>query len=391
MDILNSLRSKLDRYIEGSFPFNNFIKAWKDKQAAFKVEMSDLKPVLIPRTAPNKFAATSTTVRSGLATKHDQVEQISLDSDEEDAANTRPAATPSPSKKRKVANGSEQVSPQKCVANLRPVNAVDRRGRPSIHYSFVHYLHDHVGLAERFKLEWVKRTLSDLSNSGLPNEIDPKATSYLISLSTKNWHIPMNAFLDGTEQCIQQLVGKLLGDVSGRWRQTDFYKESTVIVNQFLDDIMEEQRASALHLLQLETFKPLTLNDNYMDWLAEKELEQFSVQRFETRVDKHLDEEEALIGKRTEGMERVRRRKLVKSEMIGPDPFQKEVETMARVRGYYGVASMRFVDQICLYVQGELMEKCRTQLSERLIAELGVYGDDGEWCSSDPSDLVKLM
>jgi len=93
--------------------------------------------------------------------------------------------------------------------------------------------------------------------------------------------------------------------------------------------------------------------------------------RFRQRFNQRLEDKFAELGKPLNAQEQSNVR-----QELGPDPYQREVEVMAKIRAYYCIASTRFIDNICASVQGELFEDFKMGLREQLIDSLGVSAAD---------------
>jgi hypothetical protein len=64
-------------------------------------------------------------------------------------------------------------------------------------------------------------------------------------------------------------------------------------------------------------------------------------------------------------------------DVLGPDPYSREVGVMARIRAYYQIASIPFLDQVVQAVEAELFIKFRDGLQEDLAAVLQIFGENG--------------
>lgn len=233
--------------------------------------------------------------------------------------------------------------------------------------------------AERFKLEVIRKILDDFSASDI-GEVDPKAVDHLILKTFEHWDAPMKKFLDDTESALRDNIHKALEEVFRQWRTTDLYKESYRIIMTFLATHMESQRKDvAERSLRLERFKPITWNSEAMEANRREELGIFENARYEARAHAYYDEQDARTGRATSQQER--HRKIVSGQAraeIGVDPYQREVDVMAKIRAYYNIASSRFIDHICQSLQAELFESFRTDIQGELLLGLQVNDQDAQ-------------
>jgi hypothetical protein len=113
----------------------------------------------------------------------------------------------------------------------------------------------------------------------------------------------------------------------------------------------------------------------------EEELEVFQAARFKARTDAFFNQQDHVTRKETSSEERARKRRADMDGLktkIGPDPYDREVKVMAKIRAYYQIASIRFVDHIRQSVEAELFDKFRNGLYEDLVEGLRVTQENGE-------------
>ncbi|KAJ9667410.1 hypothetical protein H2201_002611 [Coniosporium apollinis] len=360
---LTDFASIMQRHVEGSHPHHELRLTWRQHCQTFKEAITSLRPTLIRKTDA-EVAAAARVPRpqrkfNGTPTKREHADAVMIESDSEQERSVAPE--PSPSKRPRIMTSAGASGPQTPRAPQKrcPVKASD--------------------LAARFKLEDIRKALDDFSASDI-GEVDPKAVDFLILKTFEQWDAPMKKFLDDTETVLRVNIRRALDDVFCKWKTTDLYKESSRIIDRFLTNHMENQRKEiAERALRLERFKPITWNSETMEVNRMEELEVFQHARYEARANAYLDEQDARTGKATSLQERHRRimTDQVRKE-VGPDPYQREVEVMAKVRAYYNIASMRFVDHICQSLQVELIESFRTDIREELMLGLQVKEDHGD-------------
>lgn len=187
----------------------------------------------------------------------------------------------------------------------------------------------------------------------------------------------MRTFLDDTDKVLRVHVRKALDEAFSQWKTTDLYKESYRIIDTFLTTHIQSQRQDvAERALRLERFKPITLNIETLERNRVEELEVFQAARYEARASAWIDEQDARTGKATSLQDR--HRKIATDQVrkeVGTDPYQREVEVTAKVRGYYNITSNSFVDHICKSLQVELFDSFRTDIHGGLVEGLSVVDD----------------
>ncbi|TKA79525.1 hypothetical protein B0A49_01091 [Cryomyces minteri] len=363
LEALNRFNNILERHIEGAHPYNDFRHEWRALAQEFVQNVTQMRPTLIVR-APSDVTPQPVTFGSTTTpTKRESQETISILSDSEDELPTPSRKQSMPVKKRKLNASSNETSPQKFRT---PQNR--------------HTTRPPVGLAKTFKLEGIRDTLEKVCTSDIPGEVDPKAVDHLRIESLTNWDKAMDEFIRKTEMALGRTLHAILEDVLSPWKSTALYKETSKILDDYLSLGVGEQRTHAQRALRLEQFKPMTMNDKSIEENEKKELAYFEAARYAARANSYLNQQEAMLGKRPD-LNEVRTGKIQTDQTLrkelGVDPFQREVGVMAKVRGYYNVASMRFVDHVVQGLQVELFDRCRTHLHEELKTGLHVDVEDG--------------
>ncbi|TKA71917.1 hypothetical protein B0A49_03771 [Cryomyces minteri] len=363
LEALNRFNNVVERHIEGAHPYNDFRHEWRALAQEFVQNVTQMRPTLIVSTPsdvtprPVTFGSTTTPA------KQESQETISILSDSEGELPTPSRKQSMPAKKRKLNASPNETPPQKF--------------RTPQHR---HTTRPPVGLAKTFKLEGIRDTLEKVCTSDIPGEVDPKAVDHLRIESLANWDKAMNDFIKKTEMALGRTLHAILDDVLSLWKSTALYKETSKILDDYLSLGVGEQRTHAQRAPRLEQFKPMTMNDKSIEENEKKELAYFEAARYAARANSYLNQQEAMLGKRPD-LNEVRTRKIQTDQTLrkdlGVDPFQREVGVMAKVRGYYNVASMRFVNHIVQGFQVELFDRCRTHLHEELKTGLHVDVEDG--------------
>ncbi|KAF2136013.1 uncharacterized protein K452DRAFT_303099 [Aplosporella prunicola CBS 121167] len=352
---LGSFISTVTKQLEGELPSNDFRKSWKKRREEFSEALFDQRPKLVYTAAsdgeqvfreragsimPN-FPGTPQTPAVPGTPRNPQV--IDLDSE--------PDATPS--KKRKKRETSYEI---RRTASSKPS-----------------------ALNKRFTLEAIRSTLNDLSTSDIPGDIDPKAVNHMRLETLKNWDQPMAAFLDGVLEAIRDTIKKALDATLQAWNTTELYTKTKQLSEDFVQDITHQlHNVYAPRALRLERCKPMTENFASLKSNEEKELEIFQEARWKARTEAYFNNQDRVTGKTTQPADR--QKKMVDEHFrksLGPDPFAREVEAMSKIRGYYTIASTRFVDHLCQSFQADVFEVLRCNLHDELVASLEIYKDDG--------------
>ncbi|EOD44506.1 putative dynamin family protein [Neofusicoccum parvum UCRNP2] len=173
-------------------------------------------------------------------------------------------------------------------------------------------------------------------------------------------------------------LNQALDDTLRAWKTTELSRETAHLTESFFNMAFTEQRDMAVpRALRLERHKPMTENRVALESNEKKELEIFQNARILARTTAYFDELDATTQKQTSRVERQRKANDVSfRSQLGPDPFAREVEAMSKIRGYYNLASMRYVDAVVMGIQVELFEKLKEGLRNELTTVLGIAGEN---------------
>ncbi|KAF2434192.1 hypothetical protein EJ08DRAFT_582410 [Tothia fuscella] len=339
--------------IDGEKQPNDLSTAWKDIKKTFKQDIISVqRPTLLVNTVgapqelsrPVKNEYPTNPKSSPLKKPKTHTEVINLDSDTEQEA----PVTPSPAKKRKFT---------------------------------LEYAPSSNALKTVFRLDEIRRTLDEFCSSGLPDIVEPKAVDNLILSTLENWHVPTSRLVNALENVLRSALQRTLEETAREWKTTLLFSEIMRISQQvFLRVHVGHLRdMSAPRALRLERTKPITEDTKTMSRYIQEETEHFQNARFKALSETYFDKLDTMTGKETSPHDRERKRQSDREGLkakIGPDPYDREVRVMAQIRGYYQIASMRFVDNIRQMVEAELFAKFRDGLHNDLQDGLKVHGAD---------------
>lgn len=374
MEALSNFKTAVNRHVEGIHPHNDLRNSLRRITVAFEEELHGQRPGF--------FASTP----AGYEKRVISLLTDDEGSDDECSVTSTTLKTPSKSHKRPHHEESPTKRPriEEPSANdiKTPLGMQSLLGTP------------HTGQTQRgptklrLRLNQIRETLADLSLSNIPSETDPRAVDHLRSQSIMGWEPPMDRFLKRVGERLQVSLDHLLAEACDGWLTTEFYKESRQMLRTFLSTIMSQQREHAHRALRLEMAQPLTMNEEGFESHRTKELSRLEDERLTRRVFEDLKKKERdtaadrdATRERHEALfKRAKDEKKLRDAMDAkPDPFQREVEAMASVLGYYNVALVRFLDHIVQGIHGEALHQCREELSRQLRAGLMVDSPEGQF------------
>lgn len=349
LEFLALFKSEIQQAIKGEYPNHLFKTEWRAYAEGYRSQMTTMRPALFIKSSEEAKR------------KSELPRPISIDDSEHDEQQQR---TPSASRKRPVK--SEPVTPKK-KAKHRNTNGSNTSEGIRVRGTL-------------FTLDAIRELLQNM-RSDIPNLPQPKAIEILISRSITGWNEPLKYLFDSVTSLLTDKVSTTLNLHLALWEKTELFQVVKSASAEFMLAASARLHRKLAKILNYELAHPLTLNEGALDYHQQHELRVFEAARREFRGGLMIDEQEAITGKFTEDSDRVRKLEKLTPEMLKPDPWQREVEVMSRVRGYYSVAAIRLVDHVYQIVQAELFEHCSTNLPVALEEALGIHKTDGEWLS----------
>ncbi|KAK8241243.1 P-loop containing nucleoside triphosphate hydrolase protein [Phyllosticta capitalensis] len=332
-DRINAFTQKISDQIKGDHPEHQFRMRLKQLRKEFRDAIQNQRPILIVRTPSD-----------GKATPQPAPPQMRANS-----VLSTPTRAPGNGKRRQdddaivISDGEAEPSPT-------PVKRQKTRNDSAASGEFV----------QKITLDDIRKELDIHTSSDIPGEIDPRAVNHLRKTALANWDAPTKKFIDGVENALKTLLAESTDIAFRAWKTTELAKESRKVAQGFLNMGIHEQRQNVVpRTLRLERLKPMTENEKALEANQQEELAAFNKARLTARSHALIMEEAASTGKPVPSYPE--RQKKINSEKIferlGPDPYAREVEAMAKVRAYYTIASMRFIDHINQSLQAELFDK----------------------------------
>ncbi|PLB55520.1 Dynamin family protein [Aspergillus steynii IBT 23096] len=225
---------------------------------------------------------------------------------------------------------------------------------------------------QTFTWEGIREINEESYRAGIPDQADPKAIEIMRQKSVIHWIDPMNVFIQSTHRLVGDMILDQLAEVFSQYYQTSLYKELVYIIDNFLKELKEEHERHAKENYNIEYNKPFTMATVTLDHAIKNAFGYLSARRTEARISYYLD-------KHNIGPDHPRRdaeRKRLTAAEIGPERFEQELKMMASTRGYYDIASSRFLDCTCQSVHTKLFSKCREELIPVIEENLGIQDDN---------------
>jgi hypothetical protein len=365
LEALTTFRIALEKHAQGVYPYNEMHNSLKGLASSFHSDLEKLRPTLLVNT-PKEF-------RQAI-----EPPTISVSDDDETGGTPCPVEPKSHNKKRKAELDtptatstakkikSDAATPRKIKSDVAtPTNGSTTMAKKK--------------KKKTFDLLEVRETLSKLTASSVPGEVDPLAVDHLRKQSLAGWEPPMLEFIKNVHQNIQTTLDQLLEQACAQWLNTAFFSEAKKILKTFIATTMRNQLQYAKRALDMEQRKPLTLNTESFKLQEDKELQALQEARAIQRLVEKLENADRAAGNiladKNERNKKALADKKGKAE-LGDDPFKDEIHVMAKVRGYHNVALLRFLDHIVQGIQVEALHELESNLMQQLKAGLEVETRD---------------
>ncbi|RAK97752.1 putative dynamin GTPase [Aspergillus ibericus CBS 121593] len=342
---LNQFKEQIRAHIDGGSAKYPLQKLWGHIAMDFKRSLIVTRPTVQLLSSHDKWT---------FPTEHDG----EGDSDCEMTSVSVPVKRKSPGD-----NGPEATTKPQPV----PQTASKNRGYSTAHFD------KFTASAMMFTWEQIREINEESYRAGLPDLTDPKAIEIMNQKSVKHWSEPLSAFLAATHRLVRDMVHKQIDEVFSQYHQTGLYREIKRIIDAYLYSLKRDHFEHAQENFNIEYNKPFTMDFAALDH-ATKSARQYLVERRQlSRAASYLDSQ----GKYPKGdARREAELKKITDADLGRDQFTQEIAMMATTRGYYDLASSRFVDSICQSVHTKLFAKCRDDLITELERELNIFDDN---------------
>ncbi|KAL0945228.1 hypothetical protein HGRIS_000741 [Hohenbuehelia grisea] len=228
----------------------------------------------------------------------------------------------------------------------------------------------------------------------LPDNYPFVVRSAYVSEITKQWGAPAKMLCDQTHKTLSVHIKRIVHDHFALFGQGTLEQRVHIIIQNHLQQCRETTDARIDHLLQLEA-RPYTLNNHYLADYKEKYLAYYKGSRFEDsnpgfmqKISEYLaghgtpeTVDKVMSGLTNMGLSSVSADQIPK--LLGSDPMDPALHIMAEVRAYFHVAYKRFIDNVPLTIDFDLVLGAKDQMFKKLREGLGIMGPNGKKTCED--------
>lgn len=237
-------------------------------------------------------------------------------------------------------------------------------------------------------LRQVKEEIQAKMKAGMPSIIPPEVYNDLAMEAIRPWNGPTSVYL---REVIRQLAAELdtaLNQSLENLKKRFIYTEAKRHLKSCLDEHWKTTQKDLDALYSDESERVMTYNTEAFDQCLKSERAVLTQFRHHMRMvgagyaQKTLVPWDVLTEEKQ--AQEVKRRELEQTK-LKPDDFEREVEVVAYVRGYYKLAALRYSDAVTQRIVCRMIPAIRRQLRNYLDDKLGVRG------SNSASVYEKLM
>ncbi|KAK5113384.1 hypothetical protein LTR62_003484 [Meristemomyces frigidus] len=316
--------------------------------------------------------------RINLNTPGYQKPSISLDSDGSDEAPSQPSTQATPSK-RKRGNPSMSCNGTPSTSRNIPVRGTPgprtpvhpqavlnpRSGRTNIDMNG-----DLQARRLMLRLDEVRRFYDSGTNSGLPDQQNPKVTDWMIMKSVRPWEQVASKLMDEIVQVTTDMLKDSLNAALASRKETRLFDDAAHVLETLFAKLVAGVKERITNTVACELRGPLTYQD--MKSMSAKTHKKLQDDRANIRIDEHFDTQESCGKKVPLKPAQYAQRKELEAGMLGMDDWGHEVRAMATLQTYYDIAAARLHDTLALQIDYNLFHLLRTEVSDTLRTKIRI-------------------
>jgi hypothetical protein len=240
------------------------------------------------------------------------------------------------------------------------------------------FYQDYLGIGQgALTLLDIRQSVAERGPAGIPEFDNHKIREDYALVAVNPWKFPLETFVDHTFRMLRLELLSTLRSTLQSYEQTSLYRRSKDIIEKFLQKQEIEQRAISMEFYKTEAAGLFTINEAAFDLHKAEALEWLKKQRRNWRLDCYMKKQSDTRFKDDAAREAFKNK--VTDAELGPDPFAKELDIAAYIRGYYTTARLRFVDSICANMKSRYFGKIKEEISYLLENKLGLDQGDSKY------------
>jgi hypothetical protein len=391
LDILVSFSDEIRHEIEEDFGYTTWKNMWQEIRTRFYDSLEGMKPWMSTRGELDQNLYSQSLPASGLSID----DSITIDSDDDASDNddnNQSDASGTPSKKRKFGAPFKSTPTKKRSTPVQKTTAPSRDRNISPKKEAVKNENQPAVTSNVIQLDKFRLELGQSSQSKVPGLKHPKVHESLMIKPLQQWQVPLDVFFQELEERLRKHIKTLFVKHFKDRKDSELYTKAWVIVNEMIDDNLSLQKSTiAAESLKAELQGPYIFHGDAFKTEKQRVLEDFAKQRQTYRMNAFM-KEAIRHGRNARTLTTERLGKEEQSmAIIRSEPYAAEIDVIADMRAYYGLAARRFHDSVCMRVESNFFKQLREELRNELDARLGISNEaDGKFIIS-PTPSICLI
>jgi hypothetical protein len=359
MDLLIAFSDHVRREMEGSYPCKDWRNSWKDLRDEFFAGLDAMRPTM--RTRGQRDYGLYT-----LAGKSSDDPVCLSDGDDDDDMVGQPQT---PQSKRKLENTTTPTSNKKSRFSVPPVSTPQKNP----HVNGV----DYNGKRKVFQLDEVCQHLDANSHQKIPGHIEWKVVDDLIRQTISHWRVPTDKLFNDLTNRLKDFIRLTFEQYFQVRKDTKLYTEAWKTVENILATSLTEVSSMAYDSYNDEVEGPYTFHEAIFNNEKKTMREKYREARFETRLRIYMEEMAHHVGEeKVSSKDKLRKNDIVCAR-LREEPYEVEVDVVAKIASYYVFAVRRFHDAICMRIESKFFARLRMKLRDDMEDTLGINGEEG--------------
>ncbi|PVI00832.1 P-loop containing nucleoside triphosphate hydrolase protein [Periconia macrospinosa] len=342
-DAIMNFSEHVCKELQADYPCRDWRNHWKRLHERLLEDLTSLKPKL--------------RIRGRLDAKifsvpEDNTQDSALYISDEDGDGNNSPVIQTPQKKRKRSEQPTSIKPSPAPGP-----------QPSTSDRFTEY-------RKVFLLDDMATHLSE-SKSYNMNLLEPKAVEDMIRKTFVYWEKPLDVFFKVLSHDIKQMIKGIFEKYFSCWANLAIYPQTWRIIEEVMNSSLAEQQTMTQDSLEDEREGPFTLFEDRESEEYKRTRNMYGEARLSYRVGVYRAEYQAHTGRIAPDTDKLRKDEKVWT-IIAHEPYDEEINLIAKVTSYYQIASRRFYEAVVMRVHSKFFKRLRTTLRSDLELGLGL-------------------
>lgn len=222
----------------------------------------------------------------------------------------------------------------------------------------------------------IRKEINMKTRGGFEKVVPLEVYESLCLDALSQWKMPLKMYMNTVSKLLEESVTEALESSFKKFSERVIYKDSHGFLTVFLKEKSAQQYKRLVELYENETYRIVTINPASFDHFIAEEKEYLTRNRLIVRAKAAGLDDREREPKGYEQMSADEQSKVLNKyrSQLPKDEFEREVEVASTVRGYYLMATTRFVDSVSMDVTSRLFRTfCDGELDHFLDGKLGLF------------------